>query len=61
MSAGIALPVRFKVRVLLIDDESLLDYKATVLRDAAMDVETLVNPLKGLKELARLGVACAVK
>ncbi|HED16367.1 MAG TPA: response regulator [Gammaproteobacteria bacterium] len=39
-------------RVLLIDDdETLLEYCATVLREAGMDVETLSNPLQGLKVL----------
>lgn len=40
-------------RVLLIDDdETLLEYYATVLRDAGMDVEALSKPLNGLKVLA---------
>jgi len=40
-------------RVLLIDDdETLLAFYATVLRDAGMIVETLSDPLQGLKVLA---------
>lgn len=39
-------------RVLLIDDdEILLEYYSTVLRDAGMDVDTLSNPMEGLKAL----------
>ncbi|MDH5387574.1 MAG: response regulator [Gammaproteobacteria bacterium] len=40
-------------RVLFIDDDDiLLEYYSTVLRDAGMDVETLSNPMEGLKALA---------
>lgn len=40
-------------RVLLIDDDkTLLEYYAAVLREAGLDVDTLSNPLEGLKVLA---------
>lgn len=39
-------------RILLIDDdEILLEFYSTVLRDAGMEVEALSNPLEGLKRL----------
>ena len=41
-------------RILLIDDdEILLEFYSTVLRDAGMEVEALSNPLEGLKRLKK--------